>query len=215
MHYVTHLATEGAASTLIPSWINEGLSEYMNPESTASYTQALRQAASANRLLPVTSMSAMPGTSSDVILFYGQSRSLVQFLVETYGAEKLQQTLNGIRSGRGIDQAMQEAYGFDRAGLDARWRQAAGFAPAVPSGQAESLPTPISWPTVVPFGAEAAPATASSSPEPRAATTAPASSAAKGGLACSRPSSAGGATLDLALLAFLGGMAALVLRRLR
>ena len=177
-HEVTHLmvyqAAEGMAS-FIPSWLNEGLAEYGNIEPSYTYEQALDKGLAEGRIFPIRSMTNRPGNPDDVILFYGQSRSIVRFLVNKYGPEKLRALLRFIKQGQSIDTALKEAYGFDRIGLDNEWRRSVG-APALPAAQ-QATPTPGAIPTLVPFGAEVPSETPTPTPSAQATATPTPSSA--------------------------------------
>ena len=55
-------------------------------------------------------------------LSYAQSLSLVQFLIDSYGQDKIFELLNAFKQGSSYDSALIEVYGFDMDGLDALWR---------------------------------------------------------------------------------------------
>lgn len=188
-HLLVHQAAEGAAS-FIPSWLNEGLAEYGNIDPGYTYEQALDKGLAEGHLFPIKSMSRPPGVPDDVILFYGQSKSIVRFMVNKYGPEKLRTLLGLIKKGKSIDTALKEAYGFDRIGLDNEWRRSVG-APPLPAAQA-ATPTPRAIPTLVPFGAASPPSTPTHSPEAAATPTATPLSA-PAATPASSPRPAGGA----------------------
>ena len=199
----------GGVSRLIPAWLNEGLAEYGNPEPSPSFDLALAAALSGGELLPLTSLTRPPGQPSDVILFYGESKSVVTYMVETHGEEPMQRLLAGLREGLSIDSALEAAYGFDRVGLEARWRESIGAEPV--EAQASVRPTAIPLPTIVPFGA-ATPAASSPAPtpasQPAATPTAPPAEEPSGGCTAAAPSA------DLALM-LLPVAVGLVLRGVR
>ena len=76
-HILSHRAGEGRIYKL-PQWLDEGLAEYGNIQPSYSYDLALEFAIGTNRLItPITLSQKYPSTPEDVIIFYGQSRSLV------------------------------------------------------------------------------------------------------------------------------------------
>ena len=83
-HILVHRAGEGSLGR-VPSWLNEGLAEFGNIQPGTSYDNALAFAIERDRLLPITAMDAPPGESQDVIIFYGQARSIVQYMIFEYG----------------------------------------------------------------------------------------------------------------------------------
>ncbi len=53
---------------------------------------------------------------------YAISSSAVEFLIQKYGWEKMRELLDGIKETRSLDRNLENVYGFDQEGLDARWR---------------------------------------------------------------------------------------------
>ena len=159
-HEMSHIliaeAGEGPGVRL-PAWLNEGLSEIGNLEPGMSYDLALLMGVREDRLLPITHMSSSPGTPEDAILLYGQSRNIVGFMIDTYGQPKLAEVLRVYKSGNiNIDDALMQAYGFDRVELDNLWRDSLGLPHLSeertgnrPSGDATPIPTrvPLGAPT--------------------------------------------------------------------
>lgn len=131
-HELTHLITHQLSDNpyrQIPAWLNEGLSMYAEGDLYGEYKRALDNAVRQDRLLSVKQMTTMPGRPEDVILLYGEAHSLVKFLIDRYGPEKMRQLLATYKEGTGDDEALQKVYGFDRDGLYAQWRQSLGLPP--------------------------------------------------------------------------------------
>jgi hypothetical protein len=150
VHFLVRHAT-GNLSRIVPAWLNEGLAEYGNVDPSGSYDRALALRLSQGTLLPLTSLTTVPGKPEDVILMYGEARSVVAYMVNTYGANPLQQLFAGMRAGMPIDDALTAAYGFDRTGLEREWRESIN-APALEATPSRSaLPTAIPRVTLVPF----------------------------------------------------------------
>ena len=203
-HFLLHLAAYNPLHQM-PSWLNEGLAEYGNIEPGFSYDRALEAAVEEGRLLPIVYFNSPPGTPDDIILFYGEARSIVAYLVDSYGDEKLREMLSLFKAGSSIDESLEEVYDFSREGLDARWREAIGAPESASTQPALPQATPSPLPTLVPY---------SLTPQPGEA-TAPAGSE-EGGGACSVPASRGGEkSLDVSSLAILLGLAGLILFRRR
>ena len=117
VHFLVRHAM-GKLSHVVPAWLNEGLAEYGNVDPSSSYDRAVNFRLSQGTLLPLTSMTAVPGKPDDVMLMYGVARSVVAYMVNTYGAGPMQMLIEGMRAGVHIDDALAEAYGFDRVGLE-------------------------------------------------------------------------------------------------
>ena len=153
-HEVTHILVHRGGTSLfrkIPSWLNEGLAEFGNVDPAFSYNIALEFAIAQERLLPVMFMALLPGDPEDVIIFYGQARSIILFMIENFGKPKLTQLMKELQTGTHMDDAMLKIYGQDRLGIDTIWRESIGVEPYVPPDSEKIRPTPIPARTLLPF----------------------------------------------------------------
>ena len=175
-HEVTHILTHRAGDSVfrsVPSWLDEGLAEYGNIEPGFSYDLALDFALATGRLLPITTLGVIPGNPEDVIIFYGEARSLVRFMVEELGPERMKELMATLKTGTNIDDALEAVYGIDRSGLENQWRASIGAPLYSPPDPGRARPTPIARPTFLPYsltpqpGAMAASGTADT-PTPKA-----------------------------------------------
>ena len=91
------------------------------------YKTAIEEAIESGDVLSVHEITTSPGEADKVSLFYGQSWSIVSFLIDTYGREKFAQVFAGIKSGELPDDALETVYGFDQGGLENAWREANGL----------------------------------------------------------------------------------------
>jgi hypothetical protein len=84
-------------------------------------------------------------------LSYSQSYSIVKFLIEAHGQDKMSALLAAVRDGTTTDEALMEVHGFDVDGLEDAWRKAigAGTRPASAKPTAPAAPTFV--PTYIPF----------------------------------------------------------------
>jgi hypothetical protein len=136
----------------LPTWLVEGLAVFsegqLDPSSQIQFDEAVQK----NDLLTVRSLSGgFSEEYSKATLSYSESYSLVKFLTETYGQEKMTSLLATMRDGAAIDDALTQVYGFDVDGLDVAWRKAIGAAPGTVSAQPTAQPTPTFVPTIVPI----------------------------------------------------------------
>lgn len=135
----------------VPTWLNEGLAVYSEGQLDNVSQQQLDEAIQNNTLLSVRSLSAGFSEISDKAnLSYSQSYSIVKFLVQTYGQDKMTELLTALRDGAAIDDALMDVFGFDVEGLEDAWRQAIRAQARSSSEQATSQPTPTYVPTIVP-----------------------------------------------------------------
>lgn len=150
-HELIHILVDragGGRFSNIPSWLNEGLAEYGNVAPGYSYDIALEYAIHTDNMLPVTSLRVIPGDPEEAIIFYGQSRSLVRFMVENLGPMNIKDLMATLQSGTNVNQAVEEIYGVSKLKLENMWREWIG-APLLdhPEG-GFARPTPISLPSV-------------------------------------------------------------------
>ena len=153
-HEVTHILNFRAGHSVfrrLPSWLHEGLAEYGNVDPGYSYDVALEFAVATDRLLPHLFMQTLPGDPEDVIIFYGQSKSTVRFMIDLEGEEGMRRLLSILKDGVDMDSALTEVYGLDRLELTNAWRASVEAEPYVPPEIAESRPTPVTYATVQAF----------------------------------------------------------------
>ena len=144
-HEMTHILVARAArsSGNVPLWLNEGLAEYGNLDQTVSYERFLEWAAGTDRLILLKNLRSFPGDPNLTLVAYGQGRSVVKFMIEEYGEEKMAQLLATLGGGVNISNALDTVYGFNLTGLENLWRESIGAEPYIE-------PTPGPTPTPAP-----------------------------------------------------------------
>jgi hypothetical protein len=160
-HLVTGRFGQSCLGGSRPTWLEEGLAVYSEGEPDVETLADLEDAIENNTLYPVRSLNgAFPAHASNARLAYSQSYSLVNYLLETYGPEKIQELILTLADGAAYDAALEQVYGFNADGLEVAWRQAVGAQPrqipptptritaasiptAVPLNGAQSVPTPL------------------------------------------------------------------------
>jgi len=121
-HLVIHQMTSNPYSGL-PTWLDEGLAMSAEGPLELEFTYFLNEAIAEDSLISVRSLaSPFSAYAGQSYLSYAQSYSLVEFLVDNYGQDKMLQLLNTFRQGSDYDGALEKVYGFDMDGLDALWR---------------------------------------------------------------------------------------------
>jgi len=135
-HLLTYQMTFNPYSD-IPTWLNEGLSMYAEGPLDLTFESLLGKAISEDALISVQTISSnFPANTVEAELSYAESYSLVQFLIKNYGEQKMLNLLSTFKQGSTYDNALEEVYGFDTAGLDNLWRQSWGLGPR------QATPTP-------------------------------------------------------------------------
>ena len=174
-HEFTHILVAEAAGVgyaLVPAWLNEGLAEFGNIDQTPAYDRALAYAIFTRRVKPLWFQQSLGGEPDDIVIGYGQGKSVVSFLLGSFGPEKMAELMRSLNTASTIDEALMDTYGFDQYGLDTAWRQALGLDPlpspdelsrqlAVtpsPTATEEESPTPEPTPTALAEETPAVPA---------------------------------------------------------
>jgi hypothetical protein len=148
-HVVVHRVTDTPLGGL-PTWLDEGLAMYAEGDLEPVYVAELNEATESNTLISVRSLSSSFSADSDLAsLSYAESYSLVEFILDQYGEEKMTQLIDIFTEGAYYDDALQEALGVDTDGLEDEWRAWLGASPrptsveAMPQISQPSAPTPV------------------------------------------------------------------------
>ena len=121
-HLVTHQMTNNPYNS-IPVWLNEGISMYAEGEFDEYSKSTLKRAVLNGDLISVQSLASPFSSNSDIAyLSYAQSYSLVEYLTEEYGSQKMAALLHAFSQGCTYDEGFQSVYSFDMDTLDALWQ---------------------------------------------------------------------------------------------
>ncbi len=144
-HWVVGQLTFNNYGATLPTWLDEGLATYGEGELASYYQLALNSAIANNQLISVRSLSSpFSALPEQAYISYGESNSIVTFLIHQYGKDKMVQLLDVFQQGSGYDEALQQVYGFDQDGLDSLWRQSIGVKTSVVLHQEVELALVIS-----------------------------------------------------------------------
>lgn len=218
-HEFVHLLVAeaaGQAYARVPAWLNEGLAEYGNIDATEDYSSALRYGIYTRRVKPLWYQSSFGGTPDDIIIAYGQARSVVQYMISMYGEGSITELFTTLRDTLDIDLAMLEVYGVDQHGMDSLWRVAVGLEPLPPPAELgsrlEDLQTAVPESASTPEPAAALESTPTPAPTPAASLDEDQGQTSSGCNAPVRGQSA--SPTGLASLLLLGAPLALLYQRL-
>ncbi|HEU5316432.1 MAG TPA: peptidase MA family metallohydrolase [Chloroflexota bacterium] len=131
-----------------PQWLAEGFSLFLGGQAVSDNNQkALQQFAKDNRLLPLRALNGnFPSTDNERALAYAESLSVVKFMFDTYGAEKVRATLAAFKEGTTVDDGLKKGLGVTLEQLETRWKnslKSGSAARPVPKGGAVSPEDPV------------------------------------------------------------------------
>ena len=208
-HEFTHLLVADAAGSLygqVYTWLNEGLAVYSEGGDNTEFGIYVRTAVRNDAVPPLASLRTYAGTPEETLRNYGLGHSVVTYMLDTYGKERMTALFASLRTMHNFEKALESAYGMTIVELDNEWRESLGLAPrelstpALPAFQAiptrRPTPTPVTLAQQMPAPQAIAPATAAPTPTsepaptytpmPAPATAAPAPSTPSSG-GCSAP----------------------------
>ncbi|MYA19590.1 MAG: hypothetical protein F4Z25_04825 [Chloroflexi bacterium] len=184
-HIVTSVAGDGPF-TRIPSWLDEGTAVYMQ-NSQLNYDDAVAFAIAADRTIRLRNMESSSNNPNEVNLFYGQSWSVVDYMINEFGVQEFADLYRTVREGASTDNALEQVYGVDQDGLYNLWRVAKGLDPIDYAPRIEATAAPVAEGTRAPLaiptsiggsGGSTDREAATSTPTPAGESAAPAATAA-------------------------------------
>ncbi|MCP5097289.1 MAG: hypothetical protein GY943_17220 [Chloroflexi bacterium] len=144
----------------LPTWLNEGLAMVAEGDASADTIKDLNNGIQNDAFEPLRSLNgSFAADHSAAGLSYSQSYSVVNYMLESYGSEKMQALITAMADGMGYDEALTAVYNLTVDSLEQEWRadigapqrsipptptpiQAAAVATYALSGLPEDVPTP-------------------------------------------------------------------------
>ncbi len=178
-HELTHIVIDQVSDNPFsspPSWIHEGLAT-INESADGlrfDYPGIVSDALERGALLSLRGLTgSFPASSSGAILAYAESNSLLNYVIDTYGAESIGRLLRAYRQGVTDDEAVNIAIGIGLTRLEQDWlaylrgeeppqTDQSEPAPATPAATSAAVPAAAREPS--PVLATASGASPSSSP---------------------------------------------------
>ena len=132
-HQVLHQKVKGPLGDFsLPKWMDEGLAVYYeNPGKLDSqFSVPVRRAIQNDTLIPIRSLNSnFPADPAAANLSYGESWSVVDFIIRRYGKDKVAQMLQEFKAGAYYDDVLKKVLGVDVDGLETEWRKDVGAKP--------------------------------------------------------------------------------------
>ena len=122
-HELAHLVSGAVAfncrGAWLPTWLEEGLAEYVVGPLSEENLARLEEADQADGLPALHSLErGFSAYSDEATLSYIQSASVVAYLLETYTPQKMRELIEVVKEGNRIDDALVEVYGIDTLGVE-------------------------------------------------------------------------------------------------
>ncbi len=152
-HELTHVVlADRFAARALPRWVDEGIAILADPtEKQSRHRGDLKSAIAARgefRVLELITLADYPAAHRWGA-FYGQSASLVQFLIDRSGEERFVEFVE-VSFDRGYEQALQQVYQFGIADLERDWHAQLKAPPLKPKlASAASYPAGSPTPSVL------------------------------------------------------------------
>jgi Peptidase MA superfamily len=121
-HQVLHQAIDNPYGGA-PVWFDEGLAVYNQAQLDAGFPELVDDAASEGRLVPLEALSSsFPADPDLAYQSYAQSESVVAYIVDAYGTEKVQELVAAFSAALTAEEAVQQVLGLSIDELDTAWR---------------------------------------------------------------------------------------------
>lgn len=121
-HMAVHQITFSPYGAYLPVWLDEGLAMHAQFSQESYFPVLLKSALDYNALISLRSLcSPFSAISQLAALSYAESYSVVDYLIQEYGRDKILDLLVIFKEGSTYDDALQQVYGFDLNELEARW----------------------------------------------------------------------------------------------
>ena len=125
-HELTHLVVHSATFSpfgRLPTWLDEGLAMHNEGEPDEAFESLLLEAADRDVLLSLRTISG-PFSANPALAYlsYAESHSVVEFMLSTYGGERMHELLMLFKDGETTDEALRAAIGIELDVLEAAWR---------------------------------------------------------------------------------------------
>lgn len=130
-HEITHLVFRDYVGFKndIPLWLDEGVAQWQEPAKRAMVRQTTKSNLTAGKVYPfdeMTSFNLSMRYSEEIVAFYIQAASLVDFLISQYGSDSFITFCRQLRDGKGMNDALKFAYPTsirNQNDLEEKWKK--------------------------------------------------------------------------------------------
>jgi hypothetical protein len=132
----------------VPTWFNEGIAVYNERTDHELDMAVVTEAAAADELIPLRHMATQASGLShgDVHLWYSEAYSLVAFIADAYGEDKLGEVILTLAENHPMEETLELVLGMDLIEFEMGWREWLGY-------PVDEIPTPMMLApvTITPF----------------------------------------------------------------
>jgi Peptidase MA superfamily len=126
-HQVLYQATKNPFNAP-PLWLDEGLAVLHQDNGAESFPAIVKDAAEKGHLFSVRALvSSFPYDPADAGLAYAESLSIVRFVIDRFGEDRLRAVIAAYRTGVSHDDALWQGLGIDMDGLDRLWKESLDY----------------------------------------------------------------------------------------
>jgi hypothetical protein len=123
-HLFTHQLIFSPYGAMVPTWVDEGLAMHAEGNMDRDSYNYLMKMNSQNKLISVRSLaSPFSAKTDEALLSYAESQSIIEFLINNYGKDKISKLLKVFQEGADTDTALTEVYNLDQDKLETAWKQ--------------------------------------------------------------------------------------------
>jgi hypothetical protein len=121
-HLLVQQITVSPYGDIRPLWLHEGLAMHAEGDQSDADKKELQKAIEDGRIATLRSLtSPFPASTEGAFFAYAQSQSVIEYMINTYGKDKINQLLILLNDGYSMDDALTRVYGFNLSGLDEAW----------------------------------------------------------------------------------------------
>jgi hypothetical protein len=111
-----------------PTWLDEGLAVMNQDNGNEDFPAMVKDAAEKGRLFSIRALNSnFPYDAADATLAYAESFTIVRFIIDTYGEDKLAAVIAAYRGGVSHDEALRSGIGVDIDELDRLWKESLDY----------------------------------------------------------------------------------------
>jgi hypothetical protein len=128
------------------TWLDEGLAVYHQDGGNDGFPAQVEDAAEKGRLFSIRALNSnFPYDPADASLAYAESYSIVRFIIDEFGEDKLAAIIAAYREGVSHDEAVKAGLGVDIDELDRLWKESLDYPGDQPRGTGTTSNDPSRW----------------------------------------------------------------------